>query len=168
MYNTARFAHVEDAINRMKRADPVAPVMEKREIDERLRQRTVGYTPADYVLRQLPLRGFRTKDGEADWVRFYKYARIEPGVWSTFSSGLHAPSKETLLKIVVALRLNEREAGDLLAAAGHSLHDFRDQVILACMDCGYYEIEDVYDILEEYGGQIINGRRRFKNIYKEY
>jgi hypothetical protein len=87
----------------------------------------------------------------------------------TFSSGTHRPSKETLLKIVIGLRLNEDEARDLLSLEGNGFrsNDKRDNVLLACMECGYYEIEEVYEILEEYGGVVVNGKRLFQNIYRD-
>lgn len=162
---------VEEALNRKNRSDLSVSVktLEKRiEIDDAIRRRGRKQSAVDYVLQMLPERGFRLANGDADWVRFYKYARIEADVWSTFSSGAHQPSKETLLKIIIGLRLNEEEACELLSLAGNGFRgdDKRDNVILACMECGYYKVEDVYEILEEYGGVVVNGKRLFPNIYK--
>ena len=162
---------IEEILNRKNRSGlPVSvEALEKRtEIDDAIRRRGRKQSAVDYVFHMLPERGFRLANGEADWVRFYKYARIEADVWSTFSSGAHRPSKETLLKIIVGLRLSEDEACELLSLEGNGFRsdDKRDNVLLACMECGYYEIEDVYEILEEYGGVVVNGKRLFQNIYR--
>jgi len=162
-----RIYRVEEALNRRACANG-EETQKRTDIDAAIQIRISGPTAADYVLNKLYERGFRLKNGEADWVRFYKHARIEPDVWSTFCSGTHAPSKETLLKIIIGLRLNETEAREFLALAGSGFRsdDRRDRVILACMDCGYYDAEDVYMILEEYGGTLVHGKRLFKNIYR--
>ena len=77
------------------------------------------------------------------------------------------PQKETMLKLVIALRLNEADATKLLSKASCSFNDtdLRDMVILACIDVCCYDIETVYDILEEYADDGPNRPRRFKNIY---
>jgi hypothetical protein len=132
-------------------------------IDNRINSRKT----IDFVEDKLIKTGYIKKNGKPDFAKFYKYACINPDVWSTFSSGTHVPSKETLLKIIIGLRLDETEAKEFLMLAGSSFNpsDYRDVVILACMDCDYYEIEDVYDILEKYGSMMICGKRRFANIY---
>ena len=168
---TLQICQIEETLNRrnLLRLPYYVETLEKRtEIDDAIRRHGQRQSAVDYVFRLLPEHGFRLTNGEADWVRFYKYARIEADVWSTFSSGAHQPSKETLLKIIIGLRLNEEEACELLSLAGNGFRgdDKRDNVILACMECGYYEVEDVYEILEEYGGVIVNGKRLFQNIYK--
>jgi hypothetical protein len=132
-------------------------------IDSRINSRRA----IDFVEERLIKTGYVKKNGMPDFARFYKYACINSDVWSTFSTGSHVPSKETLLKIIIGLRLNEVEAKEflMLAGSGFNHSDYRDIVILACIDCGYYEIEDVYDILEKYGSMMVCGKRRFTNIY---
>lgn len=168
---TLQICQIEEMLNRrnLLRLPDFVETLEKRtEIDDAIRRHGQKQSAVDYVFRLLPERGFRLTNGEADWVRFYKYARIEADVWSTFSSGTHRPSKETLLKIIIGLRLNEDEANELLSLEGSGFrsNDKRDNVLLACMECGYYEIEDVYEILEEYGGVAVSGKRLFQNIYR--
>lgn len=119
----------------------------------------------DYVremMRRQPR--FVKKSGLPDEAGFYAYARIDKSTWSSLRWNLRLPSKETLLKLVIALRLNEEEANELMRRGSNSLNesDPRDRVILALLDISCYEIEDVYDVLEEYG---TNGAQPFKNIY---
>lgn len=119
----------------------------------------------DYVrerMRRQPR--FVKKNGQPDEAGFYAYARIDKSTWSSLRWNQRLPSKETLLKLVIALRLNEEEANELMRRGSNSLNesDPRDRVILALLDIACYEIEDVYDVLEEYG---TNGAQPFKNIY---
>lgn len=119
----------------------------------------------DYI-RQMMRRQARfvKKNGTLDEAGFYAYARIDKSTWSNLRWNLRLPSKETLLKLVFALRLSEEEANVLMKRGSNSLNetDPRDRVILALLDIRCYEIEDVYNVLEEYG---TNGAQPFKNIY---
>lgn len=109
---------------------------------------------------------FVKKSGKLDEPAFYSYARIDKTTWSNLRWGLRVPSKETLLKLVFALRLNEDEARELMTRGSNSLNeaDPRDRIVLALLDIGCYEIESVYEVLEEYG---TNGAYPFKNIYAD-
>ena len=78
------------------------------------------------------------------------------------------PKKETLLKIVIGLRLNPREADQLMEKASNRMNynDLRDRVIMACMYRNIYDPEDVYEVLEYFAAGD-KKKRRFKNIYGE-
>lgn len=159
---------VEECINR----GMATLCLEKKEIsltmiEEAIKQRNNDIKPMQFLEKRFIKQGFMKKSGVIDYPKFYRYARINPDVWSTFSNGSHAPSKETLLKIIIALKMIESEAKEFLSlcGSGFAAEDYRDTVILACIDCEYYEIEDVYEILEFYGGEMIRKKRRFHNIY---
>lgn len=109
---------------------------------------------------------FIKKSGKLDEPGFYAYARIDKTTWSNLRWNLRVPSKETLLKLIFALRLNEAEARALMARGSNSLNeaDPRDRIVLALLDVGCYEIESVYEVLEEYGTR---GAVPFRNIYAD-
>lgn len=167
MVSVKTLLKVEERINIRHRSANFKISERYGELQDAIDNRINSRKAIDFVEDKLIKTGWVKKNGRPDFARFYKYACINPDVWSTFSSGSHVPSKETLLKIIIGLRLDEAEAKEFLMLAGSSFNpgDYRDVVILACMDCGYYEIEDVYDILEKYGSMIVCGKRRFANIY---
>ena len=95
---------------------------------------------------------------------FYKYAYIDKSTWSELRWNLVVPKKKTLLKLIIALRLNEEEAEDLMRRGSSSFNpkDLRDQIILALIDIQCYNPDDVYEVLEEYR---LHGSQKFENIY---
>ena len=141
----------------------------QRMLEETMKRRIQSGTASDYVLRMLPERGFTLPDGQPDCVRFYHYACINPDVWSTFLSGTHAPSSATLMKLVVALALDEEQARQFLAlsGAGFNMKDPCHCVLLACIECGYRDPESVCEILEYYEDVYARKSKPFKNIYRE-
>lgn len=136
-------------------------------IDEALTKRRSDGLASDYVLKLLPQRGFAYPDGQPNCSKFYKHARISPDVWSTFLSHRHKSSYPTLFKIVIGLRMNEAEAREFLAlsGSGFSNTDLVHKIILACIDCGYYDPDLVYEILEFYRPPQDKGGDRYHNIY---
>lgn len=147
-------------------------VVGKVDISEALSARKPGVSLYDSIMayvRRLGCRSFQRKNGDINEASFYKYARIEKSSWSRIRLGEVLPQKETMLKLVIALRLNEEEAEGLLAKASLSFNDtdLRDMVILSCLDVGCYDIETVYEILEEYADNGPGKPRRFKNIYAD-
>ncbi|MBR6777618.1 MAG: hypothetical protein IKM27_07715 [Clostridia bacterium] len=116
-----------------------------------------------YVERINDIR-FYFKNGAVNDAAFYRYACLDKSTWSDLKYGLIVPKKKTLLKLVIALRLNEEEAVDLMRRGSNSFDpkDMRDQIILSLIDLKCYEIEDVYEVLEEYRSK---GNQKFENIY---
>lgn len=170
MEKTGLLARVEAALvrrNRMAEECCFAKVSPQIQEAVSLREKKASNTGSlyDYV-REMMRRQVRfvKKSGALDEAGFYAYARIDKSTWSSLRWNLRSPSKETLLKLVFALRLTEAEANVLMKRGSNSLNesDPRDRVVLALLDIGCYEIEDVYDVLEEYG---TNGVQPFKNIY---
>ena len=144
-----------------------------RELQELIDSTAPEKTFFDILDEWLKVKGYTKLDGSADYALFYKRARITRStwsnlrVWSADDTG-NQPSKETLLKIVLALRLTVQEADQLMSRASNRLNynDFRDRVIMACMYKKIYAPEDVYEILEYFSYK--DGKtRRFKNIYGE-
>lgn len=167
---TDRLLQVEAALaRREKRAQQPCFGKVSQQVQEAVRQREKKATTAgslySYVQEQMRRQvRFVKKNGALDEAGFYAYARIDKSTWSGLRWNLRNPSKETLLKLVFALRLTEAEANELMKRGSNSLNesDPRDLVVLALLDIGCYDIEDVYDVLEEYG---TNGAHPFKNIY---
>ncbi|MCD7824137.1 MAG: hypothetical protein LUG86_09025 [Oscillospiraceae bacterium] len=115
-------------------------------------------------IRRLHNDKYMKKNGEVNGAAFCRDAFIDKSTWTSIRYGSIVPKKETLLKLVIALRLSENEANSLMMMGSNSLNpsDPRDLVILALIDIKCYDIYDVYEVLEEYGK---NGKRQFENIY---
>lgn len=115
-------------------------------------------------IRRLNNRNFYRKNGELKESAFYKYAYIDKSTWSELRRKKIVPKKKTLLKLVIALRLNEEDAIDLLRRGSSSFdpRDMRDQIILALIELKCYNPDDVYEVLEEYR---LHGPQPFENIY---
>lgn len=109
-------------------------------------------------------KNFYKKNGTLNGESFCKYVYIDKSTWSNIQYDIGKPSKETLLKLIIALELNEEEAQEVLNKGGRSFcySDFRDQLILAIIDKKIYDIETVFEILEKYRN---DGVHKFENIY---
>ena len=139
----------------------------KERMDQGEKMETL-YTVVQNYIKRLNNVNFQFKNGNLNETAFCKYARIDKSTWSDLRYNQIVPSKETLLKLVIALRLNEQEAEDLLHRGSNSfdMTELRDQIILALIDIRCYNIEDVYEVLEEYRKQEIEKNKKpFKNIY---
>ncbi|MCD7883979.1 MAG: hypothetical protein LUI87_09830 [Lachnospiraceae bacterium] len=139
-------------------------------VENRMQQHETQKSLYDLILfyiKRLGKSRFFFKNGELNAAAFYQYAQIDKSTWSQLKYGTATPKKETLLKLVIALRLSVDEAEDFMVKGSNSLNpnDPRDLVILALLDVKCYEIGDVYEVLEEYGK---NGVRKFENIYRDY
>lgn len=137
------------------------------QINSRLQAMEYEESLYDIVIRyiqRLNNENFFKKNGEVNDAAFYRYACIDKSTWSDIKYSQVLLKKKTLLKLIIALRLNEEEAEDLLrrGSSGFDPKDIRDQIILALIDIRCYEIEDVYEVLEEYRTK---GSQKFQNIY---
>lgn len=166
--------NIEECLNTFRRIWPDAVDAGGEDwqtrIESALDARRTRISASDYVLRLLPQRGFTYPDGQANGPEFYRYAHINPDVWNSFLNHTHAPSTATLMKIVIGLRMSEVEACEFLALAGSgfSAVDPVHRILLACIDCGYYNPELVYDIIEYYRPIYENKKGvRYHNIYEE-
>lgn len=158
-------------LNKAYSSTPVAGKVSNPAIDAQIssRLKAMAYEESlyDVVIRyieRLKDERFFKKNGDVNDAAFYRYACIDKSTWSDLKYSQVLLKKKTLLKLVIALRLNEDEAEDLLrrGSSGFDPKDMRDQIILALIDIRCYEIEDVYEVLEEYRAM---GSQKFQNIY---
>ena len=146
-----------------QKVDPqVARLVELRMVHGQ-KEATLYEKILEYI-RRLNNPAFFRKNGEIKESGFYKYAYIDKSTWSELRWNIVVPKKKTLLKLVIALRLNEEEAVDLLRRGSNSFNpkDLRDQIILALIDLQCYNPDEVYAVLEEYR---LHGSQKFENIY---
>ena len=102
------------------------------------------------VEEYLSLRGFVRKDGSKDYVRFYNSAYISEGAWSKFYSGAKhqkSTSKDTLFKIIIALRMSLDDAMLFMQYAGSGFFagSKRDMVIYAFIKNNYLDRDNTFD-----------------------
>jgi len=147
----------------VQKIDPKVKEMVQRRIDQGKKEATL-FDLIETYLRRLDNKNFYKKNGELNEAAFCRYAMIDKSTWSSLRYNLIVPKKKTLLKLVIALKLNEDEAADLMHKGRNSfdLKDLRDQIILALIDIRCYDIEEVYEVLEEYRS---HGAQPFENIY---
>lgn len=169
--NKMLFVKVEEYLNSHPVSEQVGvPCMEK--ISSRITD-AINKFPEDqeslydFLCKWLKHRKWVRKSGKLDESGFYKYAMIDKNTWSNIRWNKGWPSKETLLKLVIALRMNEQEANELMRKGSGVLNplDPRDRIILALIDIKCYDINDVYEVLEEYGKNPADPEKRFANIY---
>lgn len=117
------------------------------------------------------------EDSDIDGPKFYLYAYIDKNTWSNIRlfkkenkgspSKLHTKkiSKETGLKLVIALQMTEEEADSLLKKAFLALTslDYRDRVIIALLRIKCYDPDEASEILDWFGK---DKKHPFDNIYK--
>lgn len=107
---------------------------------------------------------FLKKSGKTDEKKFYDYAQIDKNTWSNIRLKARGITKESALKLVIALQLSEKEAQELLKKASWSYNksDYRDRVIIALLHVRCFDPRKAAWLLEEYGK---NERHPFRNIY---
>lgn len=107
---------------------------------------------------------FLKKSGKTDEKKFYDYAQIDKNTWSNIRLKARGITKESALKLVIALQLSEKEAQELLKKASWSFNksDYRDRVIIALLHVGCFDPQKAAWLLEEYGK---NEKHPFPNIY---
>lgn len=160
---------IEEFLNNLPRSCEVKKVDSDLQtaLEEALKHRKASVSDDSlyrFLCKQLEKRHFVKKSKLLDEAGFYTYAQISSNTWSNIRWGNGIPSKETLLKLIIALKMDEDDANELMRL-GHNalkLSDPRDRVILALIDIRCYDIYTVYEVLEEYGQNRTNG---FSNIY---
>lgn len=107
---------------------------------------------------------FVRKNGAINESRFYDYAYIDKSTWSSMKNNQIVPSKKTILKLAIALRLNEDETIALLQKAKEKFdyNDTQELVILALINMKVYDIPTVIETLEFYQ---YNSSPFFDSIY---
>lgn len=126
------------------------------------------YEDAVFYIKRLGDSRFLRKNGGIKEAAFYQYAYIDKSTWSELKWNQITPSKKTVLKLALALKLSEAETEALLAKAHHAFDpsELQDQVILALIDLrnGAYklDVDGIIEVLEYYQR---NGPRPFDSIY---
>ena len=177
-YLNTRFfsqADVKAAEPEVKSADAVKMYLSDsflNDFDDKLKGRLLDNEKEeknyDLILRYIKRTGknFFKKNGELNSSAFCKYAMIDDSSLSNIRYNIGNPSRDTVLKLIFALKLTEAEAQKLLNRFGHSFcyTEFRDQLIISMLEYKIYEIESVYEVMEMYRN---DGVHHFENLYKE-
>ncbi len=165
------FIKIEEYINNHPVKREIS-LMETNKVNPRIeraieRRKEEGGKLYDLLCKWLEVRKWVKKSGKLDEAGFYRYAMIDKNTWSNIRWNKGLPSKDTLLKLVIALKLNEQEAGELMRRGSSALNpqDSRDRIILALLDIGCYDIDAIYEVMEEYGKHPANPKDRFENLY---
>ena len=97
----------------------------------------------------LVANGYVRKNGSIDYPRFYKIAEIPQPSWNRYFNGTNGNAPiETLLKIVLALRMPTQDAIKFMSSAGSGFYagNEQDMLILAFIDSDYLGLTEVVDI----------------------
>ena len=124
-------------------------------------------TASAFAIRLLPERGFSHQNGKPNYEKFYNYAWINPDVWNDFSKNRRKSSEDTLLKIVMALKMTESEARTFLSLAGLSFAPSNPihELLLICIQLRYYDPSLVCEILDFYISAKPEKFKGYHNIY---
>ena len=130
----------------------------------------------EYISLKLPEFLRNSQDGKIKIYneKFYQYALIDNMTWSSIKNNNTANlTKKTLLKLIIALKLNYDEAERMLCKFGFifSANDVQEQIILAMIDLREkysqdYDVDEVKEILFQYQEMYIKEGRSFTCIYK--
>ncbi len=106
----------------------------------------------------------RAQDGDIDAPKFYLYAYIDKNTWNHIKNNRKGISRESALKLVIALQVTEERAEFLLGKLSFALNpgDYRDRIIIAILNARCYNPDQASEVLEWYGR---NGKYKFTNIY---
>ena len=127
------------------------------------------YEDITIFIKRLNNPRFIRKNKNIHDAEFYKYACIDDSTWSDIKNNKITPSKKTLLKIIIALKLNHQEAEEMLKKNGKNfdIRDIQDQIILAIIDLWdiyALDVRDVEEILFHYQ-EIYKDTKPFECIY---
>ena len=102
----------------------------------------------EFLFLLMEIHGYKDKDSI-----LYKKAGISRQLWSSIISGKSMPGINTVLKIVFALELNNRECKYLLKKAGFTLASSSkfSLIIRYCIENKIYDLLIVNQYLEENG-----------------
>ncbi len=122
---------------------------------------TFGELVMKYI-KELDDERYFKKNGEVKTTPFHEDAFVGADSWAALMNGEQC-EKETALRIVMALKLNEANANKLLKSTGWflSVNDERDVVLMALMALGEYRPTVIYHILEHEREK----NKKIKNIY---
>lgn len=144
-----------------------AEILEKvtRERTKIIEEKTASDTFRELVtkyIKELDDSRYFKKNGEVKTTPFHEDAFVGSDSWAALMNG-EPCEKDTALRIVMALKLNEVQANTLLKSVGWFLNvnDERDVVLMALMACGEYRPIVIYHVLEHEREK----NKKIKNIY---
>lgn len=132
----------------------------------------------DFVNTRLLERGYVRKNGTVNYTLFQNEADITQSVWSRYQTSVqNRTDHDTLLKIILGLRLNEKDARYYLSLTGSGFAvatDMVDRIVLSYIMLNYLEDENTVDIvntvmflLDYYSKQEVKaGRKPLRLLYK--
>ena len=153
------------------------PLFEMEKMKEMMNQMRSERKDIDFVNDHLRKRKYVRDDGSIHYSRFQNEAMITQSVWSRYETGAQARADhDTLLKIVLGLRLTQDEAYEYLAMAGSgfAMTDMVDRIVLSYIMLDYEGDVDTIDIvntvcmlLDFYSEQEVKaGRKSLRKLYK--
>lgn len=108
---------------------------------------TVGLPFSDALIHLIDLRGYTD-------VEVYKAAKVDRRVFSKLrSNSTYQPSRNTAIRLCLAMHLSALETMNLLERAGFCLSRSKkeDLVILYCLEHGIFDVDDVNQALLDLG-----------------
>ena len=146
-------------------------------VNDKLKRISKSRKDLAMVEEHMRLRGYVREDGSLDYPRFQLDGDIGQSVWSRYETGSqNRSSHDTLLKIILALKLNESEARTFLtyAGSGFAITDKVDLIVLSYIMTDYLGDDKAEDIvatvsflLNFYSEQEVKaGRSPLRTLYK--
>lgn len=126
------------------------------------------YEDVLFYIKRLDDSRFLRKNGGVKEAAFYQYAYIDKSTWSGMKWNQLTPSKKTVFKLALALKLSEKETEALLLKAhqGFDLEDYQERLILALIELRNtrykLDVDGIVEVLEYYQR---NGPKPFDSIY---
>lgn len=132
----------------------------------------------DFVNMRLQERGYVRKNGTINYTLFQNEADITQSVWSRYQTSVqNRTDHDTLLKIILGLRLSEKDARHYLSIAGSGFAvatDMVDRIVLSYIMLDYLGDTNTVDIvntvmflLDYYSEQEEkSGRKPLRRLYK--
>lgn len=129
--------------------------------EERTSEKSFEELVLEYI-KDLDNERYFKKNGNVKTTLFHEDAFVGNDSWATLVNN-EPCEKETVLRIVMALKLDCVKAHRLLKSTGHffSENDERDIVLMALMACGEYRPMVIYHVLEHEKEK----NKKIRNIY---
>lgn len=137
---------------------------ESRPSGTTLYEDVIGY------IKRNGMQPFLRENGSVREAAFYTYARVDKSTWSDLKWNRIKVRKKTLLKLALALKLNEQETEALLAKGAERFDpdEIQDKIIRAVIRLNqHYDltVPDIEEILAEYQ-EMYKDTKPFDSIYE--
>ena len=157
---------VEDSVETCAAAESEDSLVEKRQLAKSMHPKVnlkpqrledllklQALTFSQRLLKLLDERGI-------NYVDFYNRANIDRKLFSKLKNKDYKPSKNTVLAVVVGLKLDEAEAAELMASAGYAWNDSdrTDIIVRFFIRRHEYDIDKLNCALFDYGEKTLGAR----------